>query len=212
MLAVLCAVFLVSGCRAIGALGVLLSPPQVQKPEIELTRGRLAIVIDAARREQSNPVFESALHNGIVELLRENKVPSQVVAYEDLVRLRQSNADYLTWSYQRIGRALEAEQVLSVRIEDLRLAPGRGEPVVTPHVELTLKLIGVREPPEKARLWPRKDPEPDGRTVAHERPARQAESVDVLDAEAAKLARETAYYVARHFYKYDLEEKPPREP
>ena len=45
--------------------------------------------------------------------------------------------------------------------------------------------------------------------MAHSRQPKEVEGRDVIDTEAAKLARETAYFVARHFHKYDLEVKPP---
>jgi hypothetical protein len=216
-LGTLCAVTLVlalmsAGCKLIGGLGVLLSPPQIQKPEFEPTAGRLAIVIDYAHGVQSNPVFDVSLHTRLVELFRENKAPSEIVPYEDVVQLRQANADFATWSVQRIGRELNAEQVLLVRVSQLRLRATDKDLIMTPHVDLHLKVIGVNKADGSARLWPDKDADPDGRVVSHDRHSKEADSVDLIDTETAKLARETAYYAGRYFYKYDKEEKPPHEP
>jgi hypothetical protein len=199
-----------AGCKPIAALGILMSPRQWQKAEFELTTGRLAIVMDSARATEANPVFERTLHEGIAEYLRDNKVPSHVIPYDDVIRLRQAHADFASWSLQRIGRELDADQVLSVQIDRLRARPATNPPVVSPHVELRLKVVGVSD--AGPRLWPDKNADPNGRTVTHDRQAREADTVDAIDTETTKLARETAYYVARYFYKYDTEENPPREP
>ena len=192
-------------------LAYLTSPPQIADPEYVLTTGRLAIVTDFVHAEQADPVFGATLHKRIVEMFRENKVPARVVPYEDVVELRRVSPDFDTWSVQKIGRKLGADQVLYLRIEELHLRPP-GEPVLVPKVELRLKVIGVQDPAVHARLWPDKDAEPDGRTVVHQRAPLEVDSYEKLDAEAGKLAREAGCYVARHFHKYDLEAPPPREP
>ncbi len=206
-------VALLCGCKLVGSLAVLLSPPQMQKPDFEPTTGRLAIFIDYARGVPSNPVFDVALYNRLDELFRNNKVPSELVPYEDVVQLRQSNPDFANWSVQKIGRELKAEQVLLIHVDQLRLRAAEGDPIMSPHVTLHLKVISVDKTADKsARVWPDKNTEPDGREVARDRQPKETDSVELIDAEATKLARETAYYVGRNFYKFDLEEKPPREP
>ena len=134
------------GCRAIASLGVLTAPRQIQKAEFELTSGRLAVVIDHARGGQADPVFDLNLHNRLVELFRENKVSAQVTPYDDVVRLRQANEDFASWSIQRVGRALHADQVLYIRVEELSLRPSATDPVITPQVALLIKVIGVDVP------------------------------------------------------------------
>lgn len=200
-----------SGCQQIGSLMVLFSPPRIQKAEVELTRGRLAVLIDHARPEQSNPVFDVNLHNRMVEQWREQRVRCQVVPYDEVVRLR-SEPDYHQWSAQRVGRALGADQVLWITVDELRLHAAPGDPVVAPQVQARVRLIGVHAPAEHARLWPDGDAERRGRVVSHARQARDADAPDVVDAETAKLAKETAYLIARFFHKYNLEDTPPREP
>lgn len=200
------------GCKQVGSLLVLFSPPQIQKPEFELTTGRLAIVTDYARPAQTNPVFDLNLYNRIFAQFRENEVPCQIVPYGDVVRLRQSNPEFAKWSVQEIGRRLNAEQVLYLRIEQFQLLRSPRDPIITPRVALRVKVVGVHEPSVHARLWPERDADPDGRTVTHTRPPKEAGDFELSDAETAKLARETAHFVARFFHKYDLEVKPPHEP
>ena len=202
---------MLTGCKIVAAIGLLTVPPQIEKAEFKLTEGRLAIVMDCVSPEQADPVFETALHKRIVKLFRENKVPSRIVPYENVIELKQTQPDYRAWSLQKIGRKLGADQILYLRIEQLRLR-SRTDVVVTPYIELRIKLIGTQEPAVHARLWPGRDAEPAGRAVTHQRSPVEMENPELMDSETAKLARETAYYVARHFHKYDTETNPPREP
>lgn len=212
VLVVTACALLLAGCQMLAAIGVLFAPRQWQQAEFQFTEGNLAIIIDYARPAQMNPVFDQNLHKQLVEHLRTNKVSSRVVPHDDVTELRQKNRDFSSWSVQRAGRALEADQVLCIRILDLQARPTAGQAVITPEVALTLKVISVNQPAVHARLWPERDAEPDGRQVTHHRQPFEPESAELIDRETAKLARETAYYVARHFYRYDTEENPPREP
>ena len=199
-----------TGCGMMRGFAYLFAPRQIQKPEFVPTEGRLAIVLDAARPRLANPVFEVNLHKKIVAYFRENGVKCQVVPYEDVMELQQATPNFQTWSIQKIGRRLGAAQVLYVRVEQLQLGD-LSDAVFTPSVELRVKVIGVQDPSVHARLWPRADEDPDGREVTHQRSPVEAESLEIIDSETAKLARETAYYVARFFHKYDLEDNPPHE-
>ncbi|MFH1746924.1 MAG: hypothetical protein ABIG44_07750 [Planctomycetota bacterium] len=211
-MALLLAPLVLGGCKMIGAILIMTAPPQIAKPEYELDEGRLAIVIDMARAAQSNPVFDLALHERIVTQFRDNKVPTRVIPFEDVVQLKQSQPEYRNWSVQRIGRDLDADRVLYLRIDQLRARSDPGDPIIQLSVELRAKLIGVSEPPMHARLWPNRDKEMDGRIITHSRPPKEADSLDIIDAETVKLGHETAYYVARCFHEYDEETNPPREP
>jgi hypothetical protein len=42
-----------------------------------------------------------------------------VVPLEEVVRLQRANADFASWSLQKIGRSLDADQVLNIRIQEL---------------------------------------------------------------------------------------------
>jgi hypothetical protein len=201
----------VCGCVGLRGAVYLFSPQHIQKPEFTLTSGKLVILVDVVAPGEANPVFESSLHEELVRQMREFELPTQVVPYEQLVTLRQTNPGFRDWSVQRVGRQLEADQVLYIRVDRLQLG-GRDEPLVSPAVKLCMKVVGVREPAANARLWPDPAAEPDGRCLTHERTAKEAGGPEVLDAEAAKLAREVAYYILRPFRKWDLEEVPPREP
>jgi hypothetical protein len=198
------------GCNILGPAAYYLGPRRIQKAEFMLTEGRLAVVIEAAHPEQDNPVFNQALFDKLAEILRERKVPSELVPYRDLLELRQAGRrDFGKWSLQRIGRELRATQVLYLRIEKLQLRQTPDHPLVTPEVSLRYKVIGVREPSAHARLWPK---EAEGRQVSRTRPAQEATDARLIDGEARKLAHDTAYLIAEPFTDVDLEERPPTEP
>ncbi len=198
------------GCN-LAPLALLLGPRQIQKAEVRLAGGRVLILIENARPDQENPVFQSALHETLTDILRTNKVPSQIVPLAAVARLRQENPDFDRWSVARVGREVGAEEVLYIRIENLVLRPTPDHPLIEPQVRLRMKLIAVHGDEREARRWPPKE-EREGRLVEARRPPREAVDATVIDAEAAALGRELAYQVAMPFHDVDLEAKPPREP
>ena len=199
------------GCQLFATIGILTAPRRIQKAQFHLTKDRLAILIEAARPGEENPVFNRTLHEKLVEIFALEKVNTNVVPYEEMLRLRQRNPDYARWSLQRIGRGVGAEQVLEVRLDRLRLEATASNPVVEPYAQAYLKVIGVHELDDAAWLWPPRT-ERRGYAVEASRPARETSSLGEVDAEAGRFAREFAYVVAAPFYDVDLEEKPPREP
>jgi len=201
---------MLAGCNIIGPLGFLLGPRQIQKAECELTKERLAILVDTARPAEDSPVFAQALHNKLVQIFREKEINSQVVPWEEVVRLRQREPDFGRWSIQRAGRALKAREVLYVRVDRLQLLESVGSPVMTPHVWLRVKLIAADELSSLARRWPPQE-ERRGREIDCGRQTREATDTVAVDSEAAKLGKDVAQFIAMPFYDVDLEEKVPRE-
>jgi len=208
--AVAAACLVLCGCNIVGAFTYLLAPPQIQKAEFTLTRGRLAILIEPARPEDENPVFTQALYDKLVEIFREKKVNDQVVPLKDVQRLRQVNPDFDRWPMQRIAQALNAQQLLYIRVERLALRSAGQRPVLEPSVELRVKVIDASASPREARVWPKG--EELGRTIQRGRPMREATDATAVDAEAAKLGKDAARLVARCFHDVDLEEKDEWEP
>ena len=155
---------LTAGCRnVIGAIGYYFRPRQIQKPEHQFAAGaRVALVIDTARPEDENPVFNQALYERAVEMLREAGSRAKVLPLQAVIDLRRANPDFHKWSIQKIGRELEADEVLYVRVDRLIIREEPDHPLLTPTVEMRLKVIGVSEPPVHARLWPE---EKEGRPV-----------------------------------------------
>ncbi|MCK4341151.1 MAG: hypothetical protein KAY37_05435, partial [Phycisphaerae bacterium] len=146
--------FFLPGCNIIGAIAYMTAPPQMKDAEIELTTGRLVLFIEYANSSEENPVFTRAFRERLIEIFREQEVNDQIVPPEEILRLRQVKADFSRWSLQKIGRELDAEQVLYVRIERLRMQASADALLLTPEVRLQMKVIAPRASPREARLWP----------------------------------------------------------
>lgn len=199
-----------AGCNILGPIAYYLGPPRIQKAEFTFpASGRVAVVVDYVRREQENPVFSQALVEKLIEIFRDRKSSTRLVPPEELLDLRKRHRDFPDWSLQRIGRELEAEQVLCLRVEDLTLRVAPDDPVVYPRVVLRAMVIGTDRPPDRPRLWP---DDPEGREVPCSRPPQEAAGMNAHDQAAIKLASDTAHILATLFFDTDLEQPVPREP
>jgi hypothetical protein len=197
---------LLSGCNILAIGAYYLRPRDIQKAEYALPPGsRVAFFVEAERPEMENPVFRRALHEQLVTSLREGKCDAQLIPAAQLDEVR-ARPELKGWSVQRIGQELAADYVLYARVERFQLRELPEHPLITPEVELRMRLIGVQEPKDAARVWP---DEPDGRLVSCKRQAVEAVDPDIQDAEAGKLGRDTAYWVSMPFIDVDLEERPP---
>ncbi len=199
-----------AGCRQVASIGILLSPRQIQKAELTLTQDRLALLVETVRATDDNPVFTNELHKKLVTIFKEKNINDQVVPYQEMLRLRQSDPNFSKWSLQKVGRRVDARQLLYVRVETLDMHEEQGSPVLHPRVLIHTKVIDPRESRDAARLWPPSS-ERGGRLVQCARHQQEAADSMLLDSESAKLAREVAWLVAMPFYDVDLEEKPPIE-
>ncbi len=199
----------VGGCGSLKAAAYFLSPAHMQKPEFEFPKdAKIAVVIEPARPEFANPVFDKALYDRLVEHFRERKSGATLISPRETARLRRENADYASWPVRKIGQELEASHVLYVRVDRLSGYQSRETPLVEPAAALRLKVFGVNLPDHDARLWPT---EKEGRVVEAQRQASEASDPAHADAELAKLGREIAYLVMVPFFEIDQEESRPRE-
>ncbi len=202
---------LTSGCNILGPIAYYLSPPQIQKPEFEFPTGSTAALLIEARNSQyDNPVFNAALYERLELMLREGESEATLLPLRAATDLRRKHADFAKWSLQKIGRELDTEYVLYLKIDRLVIQPSRDHPLLTPEIDLRMKLIGVNEASVHARIWPE---EKAGRLVTCKRQYSEAGDTnpDAYDAETRKLGCDTAYWVSMPFIEVDLEEKPPVE-
>lgn len=199
----------ITGCaNVLGAFAYFLSPPHIEKAEFRPGKGKFAILIEDIRPTDDHPVFRVEFFDKLVELFRERKVSTNVIPLDELTELRKSNPEYDSWSVQKIGRELKAEQVLYVRVERFDVRETPDHPLLKPAVKLKLKVIDTAAPPEHARLWP-KDVE--WRELECTRQSEEATTGEQADTVSAKLARDTAQLAVRFFYDVDLEERVHKE-
>lgn len=199
---------LLAGCNIVKGLSYFLSPERIAKAEYKFTTGKLAVVIDPARPDEVNPVFEQALVQKLQEIFLEKKSKIEFIPYAEIMALRQRNEDFRTWPIQRIGHELGADYVLYLRQDRLNSRSSPSYPVIEPAVTLRSKLIDVAKPAEQARVWP---PEKEGREVTCSRQTQQVTGVDLVDSEMSKLGKDTAYLVVIPFFDTSEEVKPPVE-
>lgn len=199
------------GCNVLSSVAYFFRPRQIQKPEYDFPAGsRVAVMIETAPPGHQNPVFNEALYERLVETLREGKSKATFLPLRAVTDLRQAHPDFDRWSIQRVGRELAANHVLYLRLDRLVIRQSPDYPVLTPTVDVHMKLIGVEQPGVHARLWPDRE-EQEGRAVSWSRPTREAGDPEIVDLEARKLGYDTAYHVAKPFIEVDLEKKPPME-
>ncbi|MBU0616492.1 MAG: hypothetical protein KKI02_02120 [Planctomycetes bacterium] len=200
-----------AGCNIFAPIAYYLRPPQIQKPQYEFPPDSpVAIVIEARDPRYENPVFNEALHERMVTMLRDGKSQATILPLREVTDLRQANADFAKWSLQRIGRTLRADHVLYIKIDRLVIHPSPEYPILAPEVDLHIKLIGVNEPAVHARIWPEAK---EGHAVSCRRQVAEAADTnpDAADIEGRKLGYDTAYWVTMPFIKVDLEKRPPVE-
>jgi hypothetical protein len=193
-----------AGCNVFGPLFYLLGPRRIQKPEFEFATGPVAIFIEFARSGDEMPNFERELHDKLVEVFAERKISTNIVPYRDMTRLSRDHPDFPKWSQQRIGRAVGADQLLYVRIVELRVRQTPDHPVLEPMARVQWKVIDPNAP-EHARLWPRDE----AREVTVTRQTEEATTRERADIALSKLANDVAQMTALPFYEVDLEERTP---
>jgi hypothetical protein len=199
----LAAAALLAGCNLVGPIAYYLRPPQIQKPEFKLSEsGRVAVLIESGRGVQESPVFAESLYNQIVEISRVKKSATEFVPLGDVYALRRSRPDFASLSVQRIGRELNAEQVLYIRIDELRTRESPDLPVVEPSVSVRCSVVGVHALPDMARLWPS---EGEGRRETATRQAQMAAGPPDVDLALSKLAKDLAWRITVPFFQTDLE-------
>ena len=199
-----------TGCHIITGLTYFFGPARIQKAEFLFGEGPVAIFIESASAEGGNPIYERELHLKLRDLFRAKKISTNVVPYDRAMSLPRRHPDFRTWNLQKIGRGLGADELLYVRIMELRVRESRGVALLNPMVRLEIKVIDVNAPPSQPRAWPSTA---GGRELTPiTRQTQEISSRERTDRVTVKLARDAAYRVAEPFYDVDLESPRPREP
>jgi len=195
------------GCNIMAPLTYYLRPRQLQKPEFKFpAKSRVVFFVEAARSEMENPVFTRALYERTVAMLRDGKSHADLLPLRAVDDLRREHGDFSKWSLQKIGRTLDVDYVLYLRMDRLQIREAADHPLISPRLEGRLKVIGVEEPTGKERVWPDSR---EAREITCKRRSSDADDPDAADAQAAKLGSDAAYWVTMPFITVDLEESPP---
>jgi hypothetical protein len=196
-----------SGCQLVAMIGYLFSPERKQDALHELSAGRVAIVIDGVPGAPDHPEFRRHLHRKTAELLVENEAADLVASYDEVLELQSQHPEYYRWSIQRIGRELNARDVIYIRITEFQLREATGHPLMSPKAAVRVKVIDATAPATEARIWP---DDIEGFPLDVTRQPKEAGDMRTLDAEARKIGIDLAQYVARLFYEHSLETTVPK--
>lgn len=201
---------LFAGCQALGPIAYYLSPPHIQKAEFKIPpESKVAVLFDAARPEYQVPVFNTALFEKLQFYFRKYNSTAHLIPLVHVYQLKRKDPTaFAKSSVQHIGRQLDADYVLYLRIESLETRPSPDYPLITPHVVLRSKLIATQHPASDARVWPENR---EGLKIECKRQASEYAGPERADAEIAKLGRDTAYFVMMPFFDVDMESPTPVE-
>lgn len=94
-----------------------LYPKQKIPAEFTLTSGRLLVLIDDDADLITEPGVKQALTEGVAANLRENRVKATVIPFEQLKTLQRHQPDFETTAADRIGKLLDADQVLWIKVD-----------------------------------------------------------------------------------------------
>ncbi len=193
------------GCNVFGPIAYMLGPRRIEKAEFTFATGPLGIFIEFARAGDEMPNFERELHDKLIEVFAERKISTNVVPYRDMIRLARDHRDFASWNQQQIARAVGADQLLYVRIMELRVRQSPDHPLLEPMCRVQWKVIDANTP-ARPRIWPVED---SSREVVVTRQVEEATTRERADIALAKLAFDTAQMMALPFYDVDLEERTP---
>ena len=197
--AVLLALAPLSGCQQFAALWANMSGGDVVKPEFELTKGPILLLLDDKNEDQlSDPRVYQEVHQTLSENFLHFKINSRVIPYEDWSRLRQSESKYAALSVRQIGEKLGAEQIVHMHIVKFVIQPEPGAEIFQGEFTVNVKVLST-ENKRDIRLWPRDE---GGRRVSVSTQPETADG-DRTSADVGRdLARKLGQQVARLFYEH----------
>lgn len=144
--------FAVTGCNYMGAIATIASGPRTNPAVFPLPSHRTLVFIDDPRESFTNPQMKTVIASQIVFQLKDNEVlaADQVV---DLAELRaiqnELDDDFEKTAIDRIGRMVEADQVLYVRINAVAIR--QQDTLYRPAASLDVTVIDAFE---RKRLFP----------------------------------------------------------
>jgi hypothetical protein len=151
---------LLAGCgQQFGALVYHLGliPPLKVEAEFTLTKGPLLILVEDDYELTPSPGVRDAITVGLAKQFAEHRINRRVVPLERLKRVRAADPDYEKIPADKLGRMVEAEQVLWVKI--VEYCSGATEEVDNTNeaakLTVTLRVLNTHaEVRDDVRLWP----------------------------------------------------------
>ena len=133
-----------------------LYPKPTVKAEFTLTKGPLLILVEDDYNVTRSRAVRDAIAKALARELAARKVNHRALPLERLDRLRQQDPGYAGIPADKLGRRLEAEQVLWIKIIEYSIGDLEAEdPAEAARVVLTLRVINCHaQHRDEVRLWP----------------------------------------------------------
>lgn len=202
------AALLVAGCgEQFGAFLYFMGwyPHQKVAPEYRLTPGRLAVLIDDDADQVTSPDVYNRFTEKFAEELLDNEVVTKVIPYAQLKELQQREPSFDQIAADRVGKLLEADQVLWIKVDRFDTGNiGASDVSETAVFSVNLRLLTTRaKSHDEVQLWP-ETREP--RTVTAALPMSRVQFKNDPRIIAETLTDDLAVNVAQLFYEREIDE------
>lgn len=199
---------LIAGCgQQFGAFLYFfgLYPKQKVQAEYNLTPGRLVVLIDDDADQISHPEVYKQFTEKFAKELLDHKRVTKVIPYDQLKELQQREPTFDEMAADRVGKTLEADQVLWVKVDRFDTGDiGANEVSEAAAFSVSLRLLTTRaKSRDEVQLWP-ETREP--RYVTAALPMAKVQFRDDPRIIAEMLTEDLAVNVARLFYEYEIDE------
>jgi len=194
----LAGVFL-SGCQGAFVLAEKLFPKQTVPAKFNLPKNKTVLVFpDDLQNPLSYPPVKRRFARKLNELLRQEGLAGETIAYEKLTELQAAEPKFNLMSIPKIGRKLGAELVVYLSIEEFTLKDNPVDTLWRGRLAGRAKVVDVVE----GRIWP---DESAGYPVEVTTPLAESSSETFGEELARILAENLALEVSRLFHSHKVE-------
>lgn len=143
---------LLPGCAVVGYLAAIFTPPEKIEPVYELPKDKIVLVLvdDPAFRSGHAPI-KSELSREINRLLEGHRLVRRTIPYKKLLAYIATETNYNQMPTTEVGKALEADLVIVVEIDDFALKDDMRSSVYHGRLKTSVRVVSTRQ----GKLWPK---------------------------------------------------------
>ncbi len=185
-----------AGCQQMAILGYHLTGGETIEARYKFVDKRVALLLDDPQGLVLIPAVFRAVHEGVEQEFTANGVKAQLIAFEQIEKLRRQDPDFDSLSVREIGEKVGADEVLYLKVTDFRLQAEPGAPLFQGRIAVRASVL-TTERRRDVRLWPQ---QAGGEEVVAETPPESSEGETSAGDVARALSARLAGKVARLFY------------
>ncbi|MBI1373067.1 MAG: hypothetical protein GC159_10080 [Phycisphaera sp.] len=144
---------ILAGCEAPAFILSNVTPQEesaVYKPQDVKT----VIFVDDPRRKLPNVQMNGVLANHIGHELKRKEIIADIVPPNVVDNLRMNAKDFNTWAIDKVGRQVDAKQVIYILVEEFDLGEDTKDVTYRPQMSVRVKVVDVDS---GRRMFPEKD-------------------------------------------------------